>query len=245
MKIFKICLLIGLWTYSFPSCAVDKPVTTDSRIRTFVYNKNEVFRVVVHFNYQTSIEFGEGEEIRNISSGNNYAWQLSPLGNTLFIKPLEESILTNMTVITNKRTYYFEIQSKPYSPEVDSELTYVVRFYIPSTEEGTSSDVKNVKIANVSNSLELKTYNFNYKVSGSKNLSPLKVFDNGINTFLRYDEKAYLNIDVIKVVSGTTTLKNKTKIIGNYLVIQGVWKMLEITQGKDVLAIHNINQVAN
>ncbi|MDJ1407606.1 MAG: hypothetical protein MRQ13_04430 [Candidatus Midichloria sp.] len=46
---------------------MDKPIATDSRIRTFVYSQNEVFGIVVHYGYQTNIEFADGEEIQTIS----------------------------------------------------------------------------------------------------------------------------------------------------------------------------------
>ena len=55
---------------------IDQPIAIDSRIKTFIYSENEVFRLVVHYGYQTSIEFAEDEEIQTISAGNNYAWQL-------------------------------------------------------------------------------------------------------------------------------------------------------------------------
>ena len=115
--------------------AIDNPISTDSRIKTLIYNPNEIFRVVVHYNFQTSIEFEKNEEIKTISTGNSYAWQLTPMDNRLFIKPLEDNILTNMTIITNKRVYQFEVQSKPYSGYVDNELVYVARFYFPSPDE--------------------------------------------------------------------------------------------------------------
>ena len=109
MKIAKKICLISFWyllTISFVF-ASDNPISTDSRIKTLIYNPNEIFRLVVHFNFQTSVEFEKDEEIKTITTGNSYAWQLIPIDNRLFIKPLEDNILTNMTIITNKRVYQF------------------------------------------------------------------------------------------------------------------------------------------
>ena len=39
------------------------PTTTDSRIRTLVYNPNEVYQLKFHYGYQSFIEFAEDEEI--------------------------------------------------------------------------------------------------------------------------------------------------------------------------------------
>ena len=84
MKVVKNIFLVALYfviSSSFTSAFAmtdTRPIATDSRIKTFVYSENDVFRVVVHHGYQTSVEFAEGEEISMISIGNNYAWQLTP-----------------------------------------------------------------------------------------------------------------------------------------------------------------------
>lgn len=129
--IFLICFTLVGWS-GFAAVPEDlSPITTDSRIKTFIFNENEIFRVVIHTGFQTSVEFAKGEEVQTISIGEAYAWKLTPIGRRLFIKPLENNIHTNMTVITNKRTYQMEIRSKSPEDEVDEELSYVVRFYYP------------------------------------------------------------------------------------------------------------------
>lgn len=78
-------------------------LTTDSRIKTYIYNPNEVYLLVLHYGFQSLIEFGRGEAIETITLGESFAWKLTPLGNKLFIKPMEKNIRTNMTIITNKK----------------------------------------------------------------------------------------------------------------------------------------------
>lgn len=107
------------------------PITTDSRIKTFVYNENEVFPITVHYGYMTSVEFAKNETIHTIAPGNGYSWKFIQDGRRLFIKALEGAAHTNMTVITSKRTYQFELESKDPSEMVDEQLVYVVRFYYP------------------------------------------------------------------------------------------------------------------
>lgn len=110
----------------------DLPVTFDSRIKTYVYNPNEVYLLVVHTGFQSHIEFAKGEEIETISMGDSYAWKITPLANRLFIKPLERNIRTNMTILTNRRTYQFDLVARELEGEDDQDLVYVVRFYYPS-----------------------------------------------------------------------------------------------------------------
>ena len=223
-------------------CAIETPITTDSRIKTFVYNPNEVFRIVVHYNYQTSIEFAKGEEIKTITSGNNYAWQLIPIDNRLFIKPMEDNILTNMTVITNERVYQFEIQSKPYSDYVDSELVYVVRFFLPTGNEKMAKPEVVEKLKDDGGKLDIKPYNFNYHMDGSVKFFPTKVFDDGVKTYIYYEKNIRLEKPDIKLVKGDgDVLKIKPKIVGDYLVIGNVGKMLQLSFSNNVVDITNKN----
>lgn len=107
------------------------PVTTDSRIRTLVYNPNEVYELKFYYNYQSFIEFSEDEEIEMISIGEAFAWRLTPSGKRLFIRPLEIAAHTNMTIITNKRIYHFDIRSDEFTGRADEDLVYTIRFYYP------------------------------------------------------------------------------------------------------------------
>ena len=111
--------------------ALDAPITTDRRIQTYVYSENEIFKLVIHYGYQTSIEFAQGEQVKTISMGDNFSWKITPSGRRLFVKPLQENIHTNMTIITNKRTYQFDLFAKAATDLDDNELVYVLRFFYP------------------------------------------------------------------------------------------------------------------
>lgn len=112
------------------------PVPTDSRIKTFVYNANDVYRVLTHYGYQMNIEFGDEEEIETISVGDRSGWQITPDGNRLFVRAMDDKAHTNMTVITEERTYQFDLYSAKPGEQGWDELVYVVRFYYPP-ETGT------------------------------------------------------------------------------------------------------------
>lgn len=107
------------------------PVTTDSRIKTFVYNENDVYRLLTHYGYQLNVEFGNGEEIETISVGDRTGWQIIPSDSRLFIRAMEDKGHTNMTVITNRHAYQFDLYSAPPGNQGWDELVYVVRFYYP------------------------------------------------------------------------------------------------------------------
>lgn len=123
-------LLAGMSSYHAALAQV--PIVTDSRIKTFVYNENEVFTILTHYGYQSNIELGANEEIETVSVGDRVGWQIISTGRRLFIRAMEENAHTNMTVVTNKRAYQFDLRSSGQQALLPSEeLVYVVRFYYP------------------------------------------------------------------------------------------------------------------
>lgn len=117
-----------------------QPITSDSRIKTFVYNPNEVFTITTHYGYQSNVEFGHKETIDTISVGDRVAWQVIPAGGRLFIRAMEENARTNMTVVTNKRAYQFDLRSSSANAVFGSEeLTYVVRFFYPGDPDNKTA----------------------------------------------------------------------------------------------------------
>ena len=133
---YWLAILLMLATPAAANAA--RPIVTDSRIKTFVYNANEVFSLTTHYGYQANVEFGEKEEIETLSVGDRVGWQIVPAGRRLFIRAMEENAHTNMTVVTNLRAYQFDLRSSSSDAVFGSEeLTYVVRFYYP--EEGETA----------------------------------------------------------------------------------------------------------
>lgn len=133
-KVFFVILILAV------AAVADEPITTDNRVKTYVYNENEVYNLMIFYGYQTSIEFAKGEEVSTISMGDSYAWKINSIGHRLFVKPLEDNMHTNMTIITNKRAYQFDLFSKKINGKFDKELVYVMRFYYPEVDKAASSD---------------------------------------------------------------------------------------------------------
>ena len=129
-KIFVLLLLTLNSTHSI-AYENDAMLTTDNRIKTYMYNPNDVYLLVIHFGFQSSIEFAKDETIETIATGDSYAWKMTPLGNRLFIKSMERNIRTNVTIITNKRTYQIDLVSRDLENGDEKDLVYVMRFQYP------------------------------------------------------------------------------------------------------------------
>ena len=101
-----------------------RPTPIDSRMRIMVYSPDDVFKFNGYYNYQASIELSDSEEVLSISMGDTTGWQVVPSGNRIFLKPIEQDATTNMTLITNKRTYYFELYAQDAIDIRDPDLVF-------------------------------------------------------------------------------------------------------------------------
>ena len=221
-----------------------RPIATDVRIRQVAYSANEVYEIVGTYGYQTVIEFSEAEEIKLVAIGDSIAWQAVPMGSRLFLKPVEPDTATNLTVTTNKRFYYFNlIASKNRAKEA---LTYSVRFVYSdtgiTTPLPTDSRCNDAEIKPPVPSLKAPTdFNFNYQISGSKEISLVRAFDDGQFTYLQFAG----SVDVPAVFAvdrdGKESLVN-SRIEGQYVVIERVASQFTLRNGSVVACLFNRNK---
>ena len=244
------------------------PITTDSRIKTLVFNPNEVYELKFYYNYQSFIEFAEDEEIEMISIGEAFAWRLTPAGKRLFIRPLEVSAHTNMTIITNKRTYHFDIRSSEYEGKADEELVYTIRFFYPQIGQPLPIPPQ-LAAANIARPLakpqksliktpvpmfridqklpgilqrnpEQTELNFDYSIAGrSDNIAPLKVYSDDNETFFQFANNN-LVIPSINLVDSNGVEQPMSYIIrDNYVVIPAVGRQFTLRLGDSLLCVYN------
>lgn len=218
-----------------------RPILLDHRVRTLMYQPDEVYRFVGHYRYQSSIEFGADEEIRTISMGDSTSWMLNPSGNRLFLKPIEQDATTNMTLITNRRTYLFELLARETDDIDDPSMTFILRFMYPD-EEGPGTEI----VSNYLDSVPIpeldehpEKYNFDYTISGADVIAPLRIFDDGQFTYFQFrnvnaDVPAFFLVDD----RGEESLINyRTR--GDYIVIERVARKFTLRHGKDIVCVFN------
>jgi type IV secretion system protein VirB9 len=203
--------LSGIVTCAFLSVAhaqMGVPIVSDSRIKTLVYNPNDVYSLLTHYGYQSNVEFGPRETVQTISVGDRIAWKIVPAGNRLFIKAMEEGAHTNMTVVTNKRAYQFDLRaSNRAALHPSEELVYVVRFFYPDANASMPSppiysDQPPVASAPIPRPVAMATSlamsappvglmpnpteNYRYTLSGPEAIAPVKIHDDGRMTYFQF-----------------------------------------------------------
>jgi len=216
------------------------PLASDPRVKTMVYAPDQVFKYTGYLRYQTSIEFGADESIQTILMGDSMGWKMNPSGNKLFIKPSDLDITTNMTLITNKRTYLFELHAEEVKSIEDKRLTFILRFVYP--DEGDSGIVTGITGSDRVPDLEsedLSKYNFKYSITGSEDISPIRIFDDGEFTFFEFRG---INADIpafFRVLSDGSEEIINYRTRGHYIVVERVSGRYTLRHGNDVVCVFN------
>lgn len=242
MMNMKTILSFFLGVILLPALALAyQPVVTDSRIKTFVYNEYDVYNIYTQYGYQTNIEFAYDEEIVTVSVGDRIGWQIVPVGQRLFIRPMEEDSHTNMTVITSERAYQFDLSSsKDKALRPNEELSYVVRFYYPEEDDRLrfAPPVQPQQMVEAVQPPEL-SYNYAYTYTGQDTLAPLKIYDNGQQTFL--EMPAGLEPSVFAVgQDGKEYPARATRGQNNQLVVDAVSSKIILRYSEsDFVSIYN------
>jgi type IV secretion system protein VirB9 len=238
---FPRALLVVAALVSGDAFAVSEslPMKVDHRVHIVMYQPDQVYRFTGHYRYQSAIEFAPGEEIKTISMGDSTAWMLNPSANRLFLKPLEQDATTNMTVITSEHTYLFELHARETDDIQDKDMVFVMRFNYPDSDSSqtVSKYLENVPVPGIDD--DVHKYNFSYTISGSEEVAPIRIFDDGEFTYFQFRDKnaevpAFYTVDR----QGNEAIINyRTR--GDYIVVERVSSRMTLRHGIDIVCIFN------
>lgn len=241
----KILWLFFIFLFTFNAQCVQLPrvIGPEKRFRAYVYNPNEVYRYIGHYLSQSYIEFENGERVQTISMGDTTSWQTTVMDNKLFLKPVLNFANTNMTIMTNKRTYHFELDAVEAASVMEDDVLFYIKFMYPEVGD------KNIMIfdtkenrSDLPDLRNLDLYNFDYEYSGSDNIAPTKVFDDGIFTYIEFGDKSSYEMPAIYAVdsSGYEMMVNY-RIVENYIVVEQLASQFTLRSGNDIVCIYNNN----
>jgi type IV secretion system protein VirB9 len=206
------------------------PLPADGRIKQFVYNENTVYRLDMHTNFISTVQFGKNEVVESIQVGDSASWQIIRLkrGDVISIKPLNVDAVTNMTVYTDRRVYSFELRAHRGKAGHRQNHNFRTTFKYPTavvSEYGATSGSKRGR-------------NFDYHIAGSAEFAPIEVFDNGKQTFFTFPENGPLP-GIFKVGKGGKEYIVNSRTSGRQIIVDGVEKDWTVRIGPDAICIHN------
>ncbi|HAU22070.1 MAG TPA: type VI secretion protein [Erythrobacter sp.] len=217
----------------------------DSRLVEFEYDPAEIVRIEGKARVQATIRFGEDEVIENVAIGDSQAWQVTPnkRANLLFVKPLADNAVTNMTVVTSLRTYLFDLVASPRN-----EPVYMLSFTYPEVVvEEPEAELAAVGRANATELAAVRDpyavvdptqLNFEWASEGEAALFPTTIFDDGEATYMTWGSSAAVPAILIKDHEGTEGPVNFT-VRGDTIVVDGVPREFVLRSGEEMARLVN------
>lgn len=238
-------VLVGVLIMGQSALAVEKtrPLASDSRIHAVAFQRNNVVPIDASTFTTTQIVFGAGEAIHNIQNGDVDAWTVNVqkgLPNMLFLKPTIAGSHTNMTVVTNRHTYYFDLTSHAYPANQLDKSTYAIHFSYPQETRATLLAAlkynREQQRAILNAKKNPRQYHWDYSFSGSRAIMPVHVFDDGRLTYLQLQAgqsvPAVFSVDNPK---GQEAIVNYRRD-GQYLIVQQIAPQFTLRDGKHHVA---------
>ncbi len=182
-----------------------EPGPGDPRIQSVLYDANQVVQLQVATGYQLTVEFAPDERIENVAVGDSGAWQVTPnkRGDRLFIKAVGQGVTTNLTVVTDARTYAIEL-SPLFGPLPTMAYTVRFRYATPAA------------VTVVANDAALGPGR--YKLSGDKALRPSAIDDDGVHTYVAWGPDQTLPAIFAIDDKGNETLVNGMTRDGRFVI---------------------------
>ena len=247
----RLTFIASALALAAPVVAQDAKPVADPRLVTQVFDETRVYTVNGKVKVQTTIKFAPDEVIQNVAIGDSAAWQVQPnqAQTLLFVKPLATSARTNMTVVTNRRTYLFDLVASPRNAPL-----YVLQFRYPELEQAAAEAAlaaAEQAERDKANALEIEaardpfavvdpaTLNFEWEGAGDTALLPRRTYDNGEVVFLTWGPEDEIPAILGINLDGDEGPLNFT-VRGNTIVLSDSPAQIILRKGKERATLTNV-----
>jgi type IV secretion system protein VirB9 len=211
----------------------------DSRIRSVAYDPNEIVRILGKAGIQSTIQFAADEQIENVAVGDSSAWQITPnrRASLLFVKPLSAHSRTNMTVVTDKRTYMFDLVAGDRS----TTPLYAMKFSYPHDKApppvaASAQQAAAAKPTVETPAMVAERLHFDWNSKGNAKVIPGRVFDDGTALYLAWSRETPLPA-ILTVSEDRKEGPLNYRMSGEYIVISPVPQNIVLRYGSKSAAL--------
>jgi len=197
----------------------------DNRIRSMPYDPDKIVQVLGRTGIQSTIQFGGDERIQNVAVGDSSKWQVTPNhgATLLFVKPLAPRVRTNMTVVTDRRTYMFDL----VAGDKFTTPVYALKFSYPN-EKPVAPAVKPDQQAQQAAAavqqpatMAAEKLHFDWQSKGERKLIPARVFDDGNSVYLSWNRETPLPA-ILTMADNRKEGPLSYRMSGDYIVVSPI-----------------------
>lgn len=236
-----LCVNLALSLVPWSDCVAEtipKPGRIDPRVREVIYDPNDVIRLIGYEGYQTHLKFAEGEEFIGLGSGDTGGLDVASDGNDTWIKPKAVIVRTNFDVKTNMRVYHFDYQARKNLPKNRYAMIFSIQFRYPDDE--ARQRTSRYAHAQLRHKLGAAAHgaNRNYWYCGSPSLKPIEAYDDGVQTYIRFNAYAEFPAIFVENEDETEALVN-FNVEDDEVIVHRIAHRLIIRRGDLVGCIEN------
>jgi type IV secretion system protein VirB9 len=150
----------------------------------------------------------------------------------LFLKPRAARVATNLTVLTNRRTYLFDYQAESRPPDpTGADVIYALRFEYPAAPVAVASSERRRLDRDLDVARSVRPRNYDYWYCGDPSLKPESAWDDGVQTTLVFGARTELPAVFALNEDGSESMVN-FDVQAARIVIQRVARRLIVRRGK-------------
>ena len=218
------------------------PAAADERLSSRLYSAQDVVRVDGRAGVQATIAFAEDEHIENVAIGDSTSWQVTPnkRANLLFVKPLAPRAKTNLTVVTDRRRYFFDLVASPASRPL-----YLLSFTYPPEDKPKAAPApapaltaQEAQVAGGARPVDPADLNYAWRAKGKAQLLPARIYDDGSTTYLAWAAGRPVPAILVRNEKGEEGPVNFA-VRDDVIAIDGVPPLIVLRSGRDIATLEN------
>lgn len=214
--------------------------TKDARIRFATYDPYDVVTILTRDGLETHVVLDPDERIVDMTGGDVEAWGVATkyARNGFFIKPAGPLPDANLHVVTNKRTYSFDLKQARKGKSDVAFMTVYFRF--PAAEKAASAAATETEQIRRLLDEAAPANNRRYSVQGSSELAPVEAWDDGRTTFLRFRANAVIPAVYLDKADGDSHEQIVSPTVkDDVLQVPGLHRKLVLRIGREIACVFN------
>lgn len=196
----------------------------DSRIRTTVYNAEEVYKLYGYVGYDIELVFEEGEVFAGKGGGDLEGVAIDGVSITSFqnhvhLKPKAPVVSTNLTLYSDRRVYRFDYTVFARTPNrFADEVMYAVRFIYPPKMDANGESIETKIERELAQANTVRPRNTDYWYCGRRSIKPVLASDDGVHTRLTFGSRSEIPAIFVRNEDGSESLLNYSMDAGDVVI---------------------------
>lgn len=216
--------------------AQDAPLASrgGSQIRFARFAPDRIYHLRGVSGYELDVQFAPGEHVTGIGVGDAKAIKVAAAANHLFIKPRAARVATDLTVLTNRRTYLFDYRvGSADRAGHPVPVVYAVRFEYPQARHRRSVALRRRSRVDrdLARAERSGPRNTDYWYCGARVLRPESAWDDGVQTHLTFPSREELPAVFVRNADGSESLVN-FDMRGRQMVIHRIARRFILKRGR-------------